>query len=413
MPSLGADMEDGTLVEWLIAEGDVVARGDVVAVVETQKGAIEIECFETGPVSKLLVRVGQLVPVGAPLALIGETAVTEASPEPEPEPVARPDATPAPEAAPVAPPDPVAAAPVASPPATRPVQEETIAFIPPTSEQPRATPAARLRARDLGIDLSGVAGTGPGGVIVLGDVDRAPATDRPDVPPADAPATRTDPRAEMRKAIAAAMARSNQTIPHFYLSQTIDFQPAMDDLATLNADRAPADRVLASALLLRAAARAAKACPTLNGHFTDDAFHPAEEVHAGLVIALRGGGLVAPAIMDADTLTLDQAMAAMRDVVSRARAGRLRGSEMTGGTITVSSLGDSGAEAMGGIIFPPQVALVGSGAPQVRPWVVDGTVQPRQVITVTLAVDHRVNDGRQASRFLAAFETHLTSPEAS
>ncbi len=394
MPSLGADMEDGTLVEWMIAQGDLVSRGDVVAVVETQKGAIEIECFEAGEVSELLASVGQVVPVGAPLALIG------AGDAPKPELVAAP----VPRAAPK-PPD------VSPPPAPDVRVVGAVSPIPGPSlaEETRATPAARARASELTIDLDGIKGTGPDGVIVLGDIDRARETEGAAARPTPSPPT--DPKAEMRKAIAAAIARSKRTIPHFYLSQTIDIQSAMNRLADLNAKRAPTDRLLFGAMVLRAAALAARACPTLNGHYEGDIFRPAPEVHAGLAIALRGGGLVAPAVMRADALGLDETMAAMRDLVSRARAGRLRGSEMTAGTITVSSLGDSGAEAMGGVIFPPQVALVGVGAPQVRPWVVDGQVEPRHVITVTLAADHRVNDGRQASRFLAAFETHLTSPE--
>ena len=405
MPSLGADMEDGTLVEWMIAEGDTVARGDVVAVVETQKGAIEIECFEVGPVSKLLVPVGQVVPVGAPLAVIGEGEVPEAAPEP------MPAAAPPPQ--PHAPPPPSPERPVppaAAPPERPPSADGAVgSTIPSISDQPRATPAARLRAQEIGVDLSGIAGTGPDGMIVLGDVARGQGV----VPPPQATAAADkDPKAEMRKAIAAAMARSKQTIPHFYLSQTIDVQPALDHLATLNTNRPPAERLLLGALLVRATALAARACPTMNGHYEGSDFQPASDVNVGLAIALRGGGLVAPAVMQADTLTLDETMAAMRDLVARARAGRLRGTEMTAGTLTLSSLGDSGAEAMGGVIFPPQVALVGLGAPQLRPWVVDGALQPRQVIHLTLSVDHRVNDGRQASRFLTAFDSHLTSPEA-
>ncbi|OAN77296.1 branched-chain alpha-keto acid dehydrogenase subunit E2, partial [Jannaschia sp. EhC01] len=279
---------------------------------------------------------------------------------------------------------------------------------PPPADDIRASPAARARARELGIDLRGIRGTGPDGVIVLGDVERTqPASD---VQQALAPPEK-DPKAEMRKAIAAAMVRSKQTIPHFYLYQTFDMQPAQDHLAQLNKDRAPSDRLLLGALLVRATALAARDCPTLNGHYVDNTFTPSTEINVGLAIALRGGGLVAPALMQADTLDLDKTMAAMRDLVSRARTGRLRGREMTAGTITLSSLGDNGAEAMSGVIFPPQVALVGLGSPKTRPWVIEGMVEPRSVVQMTLSVDHRANDGRQASRFIAAFESHLQTPE--
>jgi pyruvate dehydrogenase E2 component (dihydrolipoamide acetyltransferase) len=217
---------------------------------------------------------------------------------------------------------------------------------------------------------------------------------------------------EMRKAIAAAMTRSKQTIPHVYLSQTMDIQRAADWLDARNADRPPADRVLLGALFVRAATLAASRVKTLNGQRTDEGFTPSDTVNAGVAVALRGGGLVAPALRDAAGMSLDQTMAGMRDLVTRARAGRLRGSEMTSGTITISALGESGAESMIGVIFPPQVALVGIGAPQTRPWVVDGTVVPRTVVTVTVSADHRVADGRVIARYLAEFESLISDPEA-
>jgi pyruvate dehydrogenase E2 component (dihydrolipoamide acetyltransferase) len=216
---------------------------------------------------------------------------------------------------------------------------------------------------------------------------------------------------EMRKAIAAAMVRSKQTIPHFYLSESIDVQPAADWLAGLNEDRPPAERVLLGALFVRAAVHAAAKVPVMNGQYLDDGFQPSKQVNPGVAVALRGGGLVAPAIIDAVPMSLDETMAAMRDLVTRARAGRLRASEMTQGTITISSLGETGAEAMTGVIFPPQVALVGIGAPHLRPWVVGGEVVPRSVVTLTLSADHRVSDGRQAARFIAEFEARIQSPE--
>lgn len=150
----------------------------------------------------------------------------------------------------------------------------------------------------------------------------------------------------------------------------------------------------------------------MNGRFEDGAFRPSDQVNAGVAVALRGGGLVAPALIGAETMDVRETMAGMRDLVTRARAGRLRSSELTEGTITVSSLGDTGAETMTGVIFPPQVALVGLGAPHVRPWVVDGSVVPRSVVTLTLSADHRVSDGRQAARFIAEFETLIANPES-
>jgi pyruvate dehydrogenase E2 component (dihydrolipoamide acetyltransferase) len=388
MPSLGADMEAGKLVEWLVKPGDHVRRGDVVAVVETQKGAIEIEIFQDGTVQELLADLGADMPVGAPLALV--LAEGEAAPEPSPAPKAEPVTPPAP-AAPSAPTSSLARAPRPAPPAG-------------AQGGLRASPAARHLAGQLGVELAALKGSGPGGAILLADVEHAGMGPAP---------PKASPMEDMRKAIAAAMTRAKQTIPHFYLSETLDVDPAIAFLEHRNAGLPPDRRVLLGAVFVRAAALAAARVKAMNGrYFEDRGFVPAAEVNAGVAIALRGGGLVAPALMDAATLTLEDTMAGMRDLVTRARAGRLRASEMTRGTITVSSLGETGAETMTGVIFPPQVALVGLGAPHLRPWVVKGAVVPRHVVTLTLSADHRVSDGRQAARFIAEFETLIQTPEA-
>jgi pyruvate dehydrogenase E2 component (dihydrolipoamide acetyltransferase) len=415
MPSLGADMEAGKLVEWLVKPGDTVKRGDVVAVVETQKGAIEIEIFQEGTVSELLAELGREMPVGAPLAIVlaeGEDApaagpAPSTAPSPLQTPGPAPDAAaPEPEPASKPPPSP-APSPEPSPapaPSVRSSAQAPAATHPPASPGPqRASPAARQLAERLGVDISGLKGSGPGGAILLADVEHG-ATGRPEAKPS--------PMEEMRKAIAAAMTRAKRTIPHFYLSETIDVDPAIAFLEARNQGVPPAERILLGALFVRAATLAAAEVKAMNGHYTEDrGFVPSHVVNPGIAIALRGGGLVAPALTDAAAMTLDETMAGMRDLVTRARAGRLRASEMTQGTITVSSLGETGAEAMTGVIFPPQVALVGIGAPHLRPWVVEGAVVPRHVVTLTLSADHRVSDGRQAARFIAAFEALMQRPE--
>lgn len=399
MPSLGADMEAGTLVEWMIQPGDAVKRGDVVAVVETQKGAIEIETFQAGTVHHLEAELGQKLPVGAPLAVIlGEGEDVPPAPAKAPQEVPGPSK----QTEALQPPQPVPAVP-RKPPAPVPA-------VPPPAGL-MASPIARRRAAELGIELAKVTGTGLGGAIQLADVERADAgavEAKPDKTTPDKPAS---PMAEMRKAIAAAMTRSKREIPHLYVSQTIDLEPATQWLAETNNGRDPASRLLMGALFVRATALAAAKVPVVNGQYTSDVFEPSKSVHAGIAVALRGGGLVAPALMEAQDLSLDATMSGMRDLVTRARAGRLRGSEMTMGTLTISALGETGAEAMTGVIFPPQVALLCIGAPQRRPWVVDDQVEPRQTVTLTLSLDHRVGDGRQAARFLDAFETFMQTPE--
>jgi len=399
MPSLGSDMEDGTLVEWLVAEGQAVKRGDIIAVVETQKGAIEIEIFEAGTVGKLLLDVGETAPVGAAMAEIvgaGEAPAVASAP------AAQAPARRAPEPGPVA----------ASPPSQVPIA---------SGERVLASPAARRLAAERGVDLASLTGTGPGGAVISADVlsadtlsADAPAasTQAPEAKPRE-PATRRGlAMGEMRKAIAAAMARSKREIPHYYLQHTIDLETATAWLAAANAERAPPDRLLMAALLLKASALALQRYPDFNGHYIEGEYRPAEAVHPGVAIALRGGGLIAPAIHDAATLSVDALMAALRDTAQRMRAGRVRSSELSDPTATVSSLGERGVEGLWGVIYPPQVALIGFGKALVRPAVVDGGVVPRMQVQVSLAADHRASDGHRGALLLNAIDKLLQTPEA-
>jgi pyruvate dehydrogenase E2 component (dihydrolipoamide acetyltransferase) len=408
MPSLGADMEEGTLAEWLVKPGDRVERGDVVAVVETQKGAIEIEIFEAGEIAELLAQPGERLPVGAPLARLGaagEAATAHAPP-------ARPAAT--------APPAPTAAAPpVEARAEPRPPGAAPVAAAPGAAP---ASPAARARAAEAGIALSAIEGTGPGGAVLLADVERhlagaraARPAETPATPPAEAGTPKGKPgldMAEMRRAIAAAMSRAKREIPHYYLSHEIDLQAAQDRLTALNAARTPDRRLLMGALLIRATVGALAKVPELNGRFEAEPFAPSTAVHCGMAVAMRGGGLIAPAILDAQDMDADAIMDAMRDIVARTRTGRLRMSEITQGTITVSSLGETGVDALFGVIYPPQVALVGFGAPRPKPVVRDGGVVPRLCVTATLAADHRVSDGRRGALFLAEIDRLLQEPDS-
>jgi pyruvate dehydrogenase E2 component (dihydrolipoamide acetyltransferase) len=396
MPSLGADMEAGTLVEWLVKPGDQVKRGDIVAVVETQKGAIEIEIFDSGEIAQILVERGNKVPVGTPLARLrmAEAAAPAARAE-------RPEAPPpAPRAAPVAEPPPSPpVAPVARPPK---VGEEVAAA------RARISPAARRLAEQRGVDLAHITGSGPGGSIVLADVERALAS--AEVKAEGRRAIGLDLDA-MRQAIAAAMARSKREIPHYYLSQQVDVTVCEEFLSRANATRPPDKRLLMTALFVKAVALAARRFPRLNGFFREGRFEPASSVHAGIAIAIRGGGLAAPAILDTDQLSLDALMERLRDLVQRTRAGRLRSSEIAQPTITISSLGDRGVAALYGIIYPPQVALVGVGTPIMQPWVVDGAIGARPIVTLTLSADHRVSDGHMGALLLSEIGRLLQEPE--
>jgi pyruvate dehydrogenase E2 component (dihydrolipoamide acetyltransferase) len=392
MPSLGSDMEYGTVVDWKVKPGDVVKRGDVVALVETEKGVIEVEIFEDGVIASIEVQPGKKVPVGTPLATLRANGKTvEALPE------AKPARTIA-EAPPPKKPE---------PPLLHVVQP--MVAPPSITSRPRVSPLARKRAEELGVDLATITGTGEGGSITVADVEAA-VTGKPPARPGGPVVEKIDPQAAMRKVIAAAMARSKREIPHYYLSTTIDMSRALDWLAAENAARPVTKRLLYSALLIRAVALAARAVPEMNGFWLDGAFKAEEGIHVGVAISLRQGGLVNPAIHDVDKKSLDELMEQMLDLVNRARTGHLRGSEISDGTITVTNLGEQGVESVFGVIYPPQVALVGFGKIGESPWAANGMLGVKRTIAATLSADHRVSDGHRGGRFLIAIDRLLQEP---
>ena len=412
MPSLGADMDAGTIVEWRVAPGDTVHRGDIVAVVDTEKSTIEVEVFEDGVVEELVVEPGVEVPVGTVLARLAPLGA--APPAPEPAPPAPPDHAPAPSATVPAPPEPPRPAPRRRARPGRATRRPAAASAPASGGFVRASPRARREAAARGVDLATLSGSGPDGVVTVDDV-LAAGTERPEAPaePGLAAAVRPqeDRRTAMRHAIGQLMARSKREIPHYYLATTVDLSTALGWLAEANAARPVTERVLPAALLLKATALAARDNPAMNG-FWDGGFRPSPAVHLGVAVSLRGGGLVAPAIHDADELGLEDLMGALRDLVQRARTGGLRGSEMSDPTLTVTNLGDQGVEEVFGVIYPPQVALVGFGRVVERPWADKGMLGVRPGVRATLAADHRVSDGHDGARFLAAIARLLQNPES-
>ena len=401
MPSLGADMDAGTLVEWMVKPGDEVKRGQVVAVVETQKGAIEVEIWEAGTVDRVVVEPGAKVPVGEVLALL-RTAGEPAADQPAAPPTAA---------------SPTAASPTAAPPTAAPALPlaAPIAKPPPSiaaAGRQRVSPAARKLAEELGVDLSTVQPGEPGGVISREDVERAAQAARRAPLPAAAPeAAAADWQSQMRKAIAAAMSRSKREIPHYYLATDIDVTRLMTWLADENLKRSVAARLLPAVPLMKAVALALREVPELNGVWAGGAFQPSPAVHLGMAIAMRGGGLVAPAIHDAEKKNLDELMVNLRDLITRVRGGRLRSSEMADPTITLTNLGEQGVEQVLGVIYPPQVAIVGLGRIVDRPWVENGAVVSRRIMTATLAADHRVSDGHRGGLYLAALGRLLQEPD--
>ncbi len=373
MPSLGSDMEAGTLVEWNIQPGDEVHRGDIVAVVETVKGAIDVEIFEDGIIETLLVAPGTEIPVGTPLARL--RACGEKT---EP-----PSEKPAPE---------------------KLKQEEPVPTpgIAPSPGRQRISPFARRRAKELGMDLSTVIGSDPNRAITVFDIEATAKRLKAGL--------KTDMNA-MRAAIAAAMSHSKREIPHYYLSAKVDMEPCMHWLETQNNQREPSERLLPVILIAKAMASVMARFPEFNGYYTSDGFAPSKNIHIGMAISLRGGGLIAPALHDCRNKDLDQLMSEFRDLVERARGGHLRSSEMSDPTITLSSLGERGVEEIMPIIFPPQVAIIGCGTVTEQPWAEGGKLSVRRGATISLAADHRVSDGHRGALFLSALAHQLQNPE--
>jgi pyruvate dehydrogenase E2 component (dihydrolipoamide acetyltransferase) len=215
----------------------------------------------------------------------------------------------------------------------------------------------------------------------------------------------------MRQAIAAAMAKSKREIPHYYLATTISVERALQWLTAQNATRSVKDRILFAAVLLRAVSLALKEVPELNGFWVDGRFRPAESVHLAVGLSLRGGGLISPAIHDAQDKRVPEMMAALSDLIQRTRAGTVRSSELTDGTVTVTNLGDQGVETVYGVIYPPQVALIGFGKIVERPWAENGGLYVRRVLNATLSADHRASVGHRGALFLAALDRLLQEPE--
>ncbi|MGB8387947.1 dihydrolipoamide acetyltransferase family protein, partial [Mycobacterium sp.] len=351
-------------------------------------------CWQEGTVSELLVPVGETVQVGTPLATLlepGERAEKRPRKRPEPSTTA------------------------ATQPAATPSRAPSAAIRPPAAPGRRrwVSPAARRLAQHLGVDIDAVNGTGPQGAVTISDVEHAAAA-KPATKPIAKPAAKpsgADRAALMRKSIAAAMSRSKREIPHYYLADEIVLENALTWLTLRNAQRSIDERVLPAVLLLKAVAIAAQRFGEFNGFWRDDGFEPATGVHVGVGISLRGGGLVAPAIHDVADKKLDDLMSDLVDLVARARSFSLRSSEMSDPTITVTNLGDKGVDTVFGVIYPPQVALVGFGQPAQRVCVIDGGIRVVTTVQATLAADHRASDGHRGALFLTAINELLQQPD--
>ena len=374
MPSLGADMEDGTLIEWKKKPGDVVKRGDIIAEVETQKGLIEIEVFDEGTIAELLIQEGTKVPVGTKMALI-QTSSVEAEKPIELHPI---------------------------------MEKITVPIIEEKTEKVaiKASPLAKKMAQENHIDLSKIIGTGPDGAITKEDIDAS-------IKQSETAETEkiNTPTEAIRMAVAAAMSKSNREIPHYYLEKKIDMTKALAWLQEANKQRTVANRLLPVVLFIKAMAKSLKEVPDLNAVWENGLLQKTD-INIGFVVSLRNGGIIVPAIPQSDTKSADEIMAALNDLIPRARALKLRSSELSSSTITLTNLGDAGADTVFGIIYPPQVAIVGLGTITEQPFAENGMLGIRSLANVTLAGDHRATDGLTGSRFLSSLDKYLQNPEA-
>ncbi|MCW8443053.1 2-oxo acid dehydrogenase subunit E2 [Fluoribacter gormanii] len=343
MPSLGAEMTYGTLLDWNIAVGDKVKPHQIIAVVDTDKAAIEVESFGEGIVEQLITMPGQKVPVGTVMALI---------------------------------------------------RESTDKVVPPLEPQSvqkiKITPLARKEAKQLNIDISQIQGTGPDGVITEEDIRKKC---KPSL-------VKEDHTESMKKVIAAAMARSKREIPHYYLSSEIDLKKALNWLEQYNNTHPVTERIVYAALLIKSVAQAINEFPEFNGFYIDNEYKASDSIHIGMAVSLRGGGLITPALLNTDKLSLAEIMNNLTDLVSRARSGKLKSTELSDSTITITNLGELGVDSVFGVIYPPQVALIGFGR-----------IKPEQTMIMTLSADHRVTNGHVGSRFLSRIAKMLQEPD--
>ena len=422
MPSLGADMESGFLREWRVKPGDRINKGDIIADVETQKGIIEVEVFDDGIIGELLVKVDQQVPVGTTMA----TILTSEENKPERDAVKKDI--------------PTAENGKKNEEAQDQLKEERPSEQgyaptpkPDRKEKPphiRASPLARKVASEKGIDIATVHGTGPEGAITRDDVMHATEekTGAPPLPkqepgiseteklppaPSEAETALTTPTTageSIRMAVAAAMSRSNREIPHYYLETKIDMSHTLKWLAEENKQREVKERLLPAVMQIKAVARALAEVPDLNAWW-ENGLQRKESINIGYVVALRTGGIVVPTLHDADNKSLDELMQDLNTLIPRARALRLRSSDISESTITVTSLGEGAVETVYGVIYPPQVALVGFGGITEQPWAENGMLAARPVLVVTLAADHRASDGNTGNKFLKALKHYLQHPD--
>ncbi|MGW3467948.1 pyruvate dehydrogenase complex dihydrolipoamide acetyltransferase [Saccharopolyspora sp. NPDC000995] len=411
MPRLSDTMEEGVISTWHKNVGDQVSRGEVMAEIETDKAVMELEAYDDGVLEKILVEAGATVPIGTPIAILGDGSGAAAEAAPAPAPVAAP--------APAA-----AEAPAPAEPAAPAPEPAAVAAPAEPGAKPKASPLAKAVAKEKGVDLSTVQGTGPGGRIIRADIEAATATaataPAAAVPAAAAPAAPVAvssedveeiPLSNIRKVTAKRLTESKQQAPHFYLTSAIDVTDLMAFRATLNErlQAAGGPKVSVNDLIVKAVATALRANPAVNVSFAGDKMLQHKRINLGVAVAIDNG-LVVPVIKDADRKSVSEIAAESRELAGRAREGKLKLAEMSGGTFSISNLGMFGIEQFSAVINPPEAAILAVGAARDEVQVRDGEFVARKILRATLSADHRAVDGAVGAAFLQLLTGLLEDP---
>ncbi|HEX9796842.1 MAG TPA: dihydrolipoamide acetyltransferase family protein [Anaerolineales bacterium] len=415
MPKLGFDMAEGTLVRWVKSEGDRIERGEVLAEIETDKATVEVESQASGTILKLLAEEGAVLPIGKPIAVVGESgeevdvdALTGGASEESAEAEAQPAKEPRPAEASAEP------APAKQAPSSEPE--------PSGNGYPggvKASPVARRLAEEKGLNLNQVAGSGPGGRIVKKDVEAAI-----EAGPSRAPAgaafsglqLSTEPRqtervdvSRLRAAIGRRMTMAKQELPHFYVTTEVDAGPLMDLRRQAN-ELLPDDQKLSvNDFIVKAAALALRQFPNLNASLEGDQIVRHGGINVGIAVAVEGG-LLTVVVREADQKPIASISQESRTMAERARQGKVRPDDVEGSTFTVSNLGMFGVDHFIAIINPPEAAILATGSVRKVPVVEDEQVRIGQRLKVTISADHRVTDGAEAARWLEVFRQMIESP---
>ncbi|RBM05447.1 pyruvate dehydrogenase complex dihydrolipoamide acetyltransferase [Novacetimonas cocois] len=418
MPALSPTMTEGKLARWLKKEGEAVAAGDVVAEIETDKATMEVEAVDEGIMGRILVPEGtEAIKVNAPIAIL--VAQGEAVPDAV---TATPPAASGPEA-------PAAATTVAPPTTDHAAPRKSTEPSQGKGKRIFASPLARRIASQKGIDLSTLRGSGPNGRIVRRDVEEAARQPAP--APATAPAQPTTPppaatppiaadsahhtvaNSTMRKVIARRLSEAKSTIPHFYVEMDVELDALLALRSQLNAaspaEGAGAYKISVNDMLIKAAAVTLRRVPDVNVSFGDDVTVVYDDIDISMAVSIPDG-LITPIVRQADLKSLGQISAETRDLIKRARAGKLKPQEFQGGTFSISNMGMMGVKAFSAIINPPQAAILAIAAGEARPVVRDGEIRAATVMTVTLSVDHRVVDGALAAQWVSVFRSVVENP---